>query len=113
MSRDGRREARPGGRGHGGHGGDGATKGDPPSAPGNRALFAPNGVPPAGTIGCNGLDRRAGRTGREGPLPVLLKGGEFASVTELVDRIMAFIAEDNHTARPFRWTYDGRPLQAA
>jgi transposase len=43
----------------------------------------------------------------------LLKGGEFASVTELVDRIMAFIAEYNRTAKPFRWTYDGRPLQAA
>jgi transposase len=43
----------------------------------------------------------------------LLKRGEFASVTELVDRIMAFIAEYNRTATPFRWTYDGRPLQAA
>jgi hypothetical protein len=43
----------------------------------------------------------------------LLKRGEFASVTELVDRIMGFIAEYNRTARPFRWTYDGRPLQAA
>jgi DDE superfamily endonuclease len=43
----------------------------------------------------------------------LLKRGEFASVTELVDRIMAFIAEYNRTAKPFRWTYDGRPLQAA
>jgi hypothetical protein len=38
--------------------------------------------------------------------------GEFASVSELVDRIMAFIVDYNHTARPFRWTYDGRPLQA-
>jgi transposase len=43
----------------------------------------------------------------------LLKRGEFASVSELVDRIMAFIVDYNHTARPFRWTYDGRPLQAA
>jgi hypothetical protein len=43
----------------------------------------------------------------------LLKRGEFASVTELVERIMAFIAEYNRTAKPFRWTYDGRPLQAA
>jgi transposase len=42
----------------------------------------------------------------------LLKRGEFASVTELVDRIMAFIAEYNRTAKPFRWTYDGRPLKA-
>jgi hypothetical protein len=47
------------------------------------------------------------------PARWLLKGGEFASVTELVDRIMAFIAEDNRTATPCRWTYDGRPLQHA
>jgi transposase len=43
----------------------------------------------------------------------LLKRGEFGSVTELVDRIMAFIADYNRTAKPFRWTYDGRPLQAS
>ncbi|HZC99628.1 MAG TPA: XdhC family protein [Actinomycetes bacterium] len=36
------------------------TEGDPPSAPGNRALFGPDGALLAGTIGCNGLDRRAG-----------------------------------------------------
>ncbi|HEV3012690.1 MAG TPA: XdhC family protein, partial [Actinomycetota bacterium] len=39
------------------------TDGDPPSAPGNRALFAPDGALLAGTIGCNGLDRKAGRDG--------------------------------------------------
>jgi xanthine dehydrogenase accessory factor len=39
------------------------TDGDPPSAPGNRALFAADGVLLAGTIGCNGLDRKAGRDG--------------------------------------------------
>ena len=39
------------------------TEGDPPSAPGNRALFGPDGALLAGTIGCNGLDRRAGRDG--------------------------------------------------
>jgi xanthine dehydrogenase accessory factor len=38
-------------------------EGDPPSAPGNRALFAPDGTLLAGTIGCNGLDRQAGRDG--------------------------------------------------
>jgi xanthine dehydrogenase accessory factor len=37
------------------------TEGDPPSAPGNRALFGPDGSLLAGTIGCNGLDRRGGR----------------------------------------------------
>jgi len=36
------------------------TEGDPPSAPGNRALFGLDGSLLAGTIGCNGLDRRAG-----------------------------------------------------
>jgi len=39
------------------------TEGDPPSAPGNRALFASDGALLAGTIGCNGLDRNAGRDG--------------------------------------------------
>jgi len=43
----------------------------------------------------------------------LLKRGEFGSVAELVDRIMAFIADCNRTAKPFRWTYDSRPLQAS
>jgi xanthine dehydrogenase accessory factor len=41
------------------------TEGDPPSAPGNRALFAPDGTLLAGTIGCNGLDRRTGRDAGE------------------------------------------------
>jgi hypothetical protein len=26
---------------------------------------------------------------------------------------MAFIDDYNRTARPFRWTYDGRPLKAS
>jgi hypothetical protein len=26
--------------------------------------------------------------------------------------VMAFIADYNQTATPFRWTYDGRPLKA-
>ena len=39
----------------------------------------------------------------------LLKRGEFASVDDLVAKVMAFIADHNRTARPFRWTYDGRP----
>ena len=42
----------------------------------------------------------------------LLKRGEFHSVEDLVARVMAFIADDNRTATPFRWTYDGRPLKA-
>ncbi|HET9559287.1 MAG TPA: XdhC family protein, partial [Actinomycetota bacterium] len=51
------------------------TDGDPPSAPGNRALFAPDGVLLAGTIGCNGLDRKAGRDGAG-----LLAAGERAGI---------------------------------
>jgi transposase len=42
----------------------------------------------------------------------LRKRGEFTSVEDLVARVMAFIADDNRTAKPFRWTYDGRPLKA-
>jgi transposase len=43
----------------------------------------------------------------------LLKRGEFASVGDLVGKVMAFIADYNRTATPFRWTYDGRPLKAS
>jgi transposase len=42
----------------------------------------------------------------------LLKRGEFRSVEDLVGKVMAFIADDTRTARPFRWTDDGRPLKA-
>ena len=51
------------------------TEGDPPSAPGNRALFGPDGALVAGTIGCNGLDRKAGRDGAG-----LLAAGERSAV---------------------------------
>ncbi len=43
----------------------------------------------------------------------LLRRGEFASTGELADRIIAFIKDYNRRAAPFRWTYDGRPLQVA
>jgi xanthine dehydrogenase accessory factor len=51
------------------------TEGDPPSAPGNRALFGPDGALLAGTIGCNGLDRKAGRDGAG-----LLAAGERSGI---------------------------------
>jgi xanthine dehydrogenase accessory factor len=51
------------------------TEGDPPSAPGNRALFGPDGALLAGTIGCNGLDRKAGRDGA-----ALLGAGERSGI---------------------------------
>src|SRR5215216_3675752 len=43
----------------------------------------------------------------------LLKRGEFTSVEDLVGKVMAFIDDYNRTAKPFRWTYDGRPLKAS
>ena len=43
----------------------------------------------------------------------LLRRGEFDSVDHLAERIIAFINDYNRRARPFRWTYDGRPLMAA
>ncbi len=43
----------------------------------------------------------------------LLKRGAFSSKEELKQRILAFIAYFNETlARPFRWTYIGKPLMA-
>lgn len=43
----------------------------------------------------------------------LLRNGEFDSVDQLADRIIAFIKDYNRNAQPFRWTYDGRPLKIA
>jgi hypothetical protein len=41
----------------------------------------------------------------------LLKRGNFTSVVDLRERILAFIAYCNKTmAKPFKWTYKGRPL---
>lgn len=42
----------------------------------------------------------------------LLKRSSFSSVNELRERILAFIDYFNKTtAKPFKWTYAGRPLQ--
>ena len=43
----------------------------------------------------------------------LIRYGEFDSVDDLADRIIEFIVAYNQRARPFRWTYDGRPLRVA
>jgi len=43
----------------------------------------------------------------------LIKRGIFTSAEDMVTKVMAFIAEYNRTAKPFRWTYDGSPLRAA
>ncbi len=42
----------------------------------------------------------------------VLKRGNFASIDELRARILAFIDYFNQTAKPFKWTYTGRPLVA-
>ena len=43
----------------------------------------------------------------------LIRHGEFDSVDNLADRIIEFIKAYNRTAKPFRWTYEGRPLKVA
>ncbi len=42
----------------------------------------------------------------------VLKRGNFTSVEALRARILAFIDSFNQTAKPFKWTYTGRPLVA-
>ena len=39
-----------------------------------------------------------------------LKRGNFESIAALRERILAFIDYYNQTAKPFQWTYRGRPL---
>jgi len=42
----------------------------------------------------------------------LLKRASFSSTQELEERLLAFITYFNLTlAKPFRWTYTGRPLR--
>jgi hypothetical protein len=43
----------------------------------------------------------------------VLRRGEFPSRQTLADKILKFVGEYNAKARPFRWSYDGRPLKAA
>jgi transposase len=43
----------------------------------------------------------------------LLRRGEFTSREHLASKILKFFTHYNRTAKPFRWTYDGRPLKAA
>jgi len=42
----------------------------------------------------------------------LLKRGTFTSVDNLRQRLLDFIAFFNRTAKPYKWTFKGRPLQA-
>lgn len=43
----------------------------------------------------------------------LLRSGEFASVEDLARRIIEIINDYNRKAKPFKWTYAGRPLKVA
>jgi len=40
----------------------------------------------------------------------VIRRGNFASTDALRERILQFIAYFNQTAKPFKWTYKGRPL---
>ena len=42
----------------------------------------------------------------------LLRRGEFTSRQNLADKIENFVIVYNRTAKPYRWTYEGRPLKA-
>ena len=43
----------------------------------------------------------------------LIKRGSFTSVADLKAKVLAFIAYYNRTmAKPFKWTYQGKPLMA-
>jgi hypothetical protein len=43
----------------------------------------------------------------------LLRRGNFRSVEDLRNQVLAFIAYFNRTmAKPFKWTYQGKPLHA-
>jgi hypothetical protein len=43
----------------------------------------------------------------------LLKRGSFTSVEDLRSKVFAFIEYYNRTmAKPFKWTYQGKPLMA-
>ena len=42
----------------------------------------------------------------------LLKHGAFTSKTDLAKQLLAFIETNNQTAKPFKWTYTGKVLEA-
>jgi hypothetical protein len=42
----------------------------------------------------------------------LLKHGIFTSETDLAEQMLAYIETYNQTARPFKWTYTGKTLEA-
>ncbi len=42
----------------------------------------------------------------------LLKHGTFTSEQDLAEQMLAFIETYNQTAKPFKWTYTGKVLEA-
>lgn len=42
----------------------------------------------------------------------IIRRGVFTSKNELIQRIIQFIEQYNQTAKPFEWTYSGKPLVA-
>ncbi|HVC07887.1 MAG TPA: transposase, partial [Solirubrobacterales bacterium] len=42
----------------------------------------------------------------------LLKYGVFTSETDLAEQMLTFIETYNQTAKPFKWTYTGKVLEA-
>lgn len=40
----------------------------------------------------------------------VLKRGSFSSIENLEAKVLTFIANYNQTAKPFKWTYEGKPL---
>ncbi len=48
----------------------------------------------------------------EPPLPKFKsKEGDFKSKEDLANKLVQFIVQYNKEAKPFAWTYKGRPLQ--
>ncbi|MEW2084922.1 IS630 family transposase, partial [Streptomyces sp. NPDC005283] len=43
----------------------------------------------------------------------VLRHGDFPSRDDLIDKMDAYVIAHNTTAKPYRWTYDARPLKAA
>jgi transposase len=45
-------------------------------------------------------------------MPQVVRRGNFTSVTDLKEKLLRFISYFNEVfAKPFRWTFTGRPLQ--
>jgi hypothetical protein len=42
----------------------------------------------------------------------VITNGNFTSRQDLIDKLLAFIADYEQTARPFKWTYAADPLVA-